>query len=902
MADLTSYSSNSPPQGTAASPSQATAGEKKAHNNQPRIRRRNRLITSCLECRRRKLKCDKLQPCTNCTKFQRDCVFLAPALDPVGQAKLAEVKEKMGMLERRLEEDVARRGTTKSASPSAGRSTPPLPSLADTHSDPEEPEDEKDLEPTDLALEDCAYYENVDDDLVDLGIQMGKLRITERIGGLVRPRFSEELSQALKEVPELKVQTPFQSQTPESYLGPGREYVAPSSSFFFAPGVQRTSLMTYLPSKVLADKLIDHYWRAVHVIARTVHRPSFEKQYEDFWQQISMGIEPRVSFQAVVLAALLSSVISMSEEKVLNDFAVAKDRLVENFKQGTETTLARANFLRTTKLETLQAFVMYLIPLCRAEVSRAHSALTGTLIRLAECMGLHRDPSHYSSSPLEIHLRRLVWYQICFLDIRTCEATGPRPQIRRDDFDTQYPLNIDDVDLENGGCGGYGPDGKGTEDAKHFTDMTITRMRFECYEMHRLMWLERPRLEKKKTTLTSVLKKIQDFQARMEEKYLPMLDKRLPLHLLATQIYGILSCRLHVAALNKYASNQHRLMPERLRQLMMGTALLTLEYSITIETTPALSLWTWYVGALHQYHTALLLLSELYAKPREPALEERVWRCLDFAFDLPAGLCGADKSRMILEELAGRTQMYQSLRGVRAPTKMKHPGPRIYNYEYQQRREEEEAKKREENIRRSVSLPLSESGQPGMGSYAMSTSPVNQAGQQQQQQQQHLGSLGTSANTGGPTLHHLPPLEYGLAELAPGGVSNPDPNAFGVFVPPTSGSLGPGNTILRPSSMGTSPGQGSDSSSSLYLTHSQSHSGMPATSGGSGSVVGSVSASGSSPNALEGLPDIDWNELDLMFPPTDETMAGDIMIPPYTFPQFSPGDLDLQWGVESGQY
>lgn len=47
----------------------------------PRIRRRNRMITSCLECRRRKLKCNKSHPCTNCVKFARDCVFLAPALD-----------------------------------------------------------------------------------------------------------------------------------------------------------------------------------------------------------------------------------------------------------------------------------------------------------------------------------------------------------------------------------------------------------------------------------------------------------------------------------------------------------------------------------------------------------------------------------------------------------------------------------------------------------------------------------------------------------------------------------------------------------------------------------------------------------------------------------------------------
>ena len=59
-------------------------------------------------------------------------------------------------------------------------------------------------------------------------------------------------------------------------------------------------------------------------------------------------------------------------------------------------------------------------------------------------MGLHRDPSTYSSNPVEIQVRRLIWYQICFLDLRTCEATGPRPQIRRDEYDTRFPLNVDD--------------------------------------------------------------------------------------------------------------------------------------------------------------------------------------------------------------------------------------------------------------------------------------------------------------------------------------------------------------------------------------------------------------------------------------------------------------------------
>lgn len=102
------------------------------------------------------------------------------------------------MLERTLEEDVARRSSSKSVSETAlgGMGSPVLPGQDGLYSEEEE-EDAKDLETNRLSTEDSAYYEDEgNEDLVDLGISMGKLRITERIGGFVRPRFSEEVSGA----------------------------------------------------------------------------------------------------------------------------------------------------------------------------------------------------------------------------------------------------------------------------------------------------------------------------------------------------------------------------------------------------------------------------------------------------------------------------------------------------------------------------------------------------------------------------------------------------------------------------------------------------------------------------------------------------------------------------------
>lgn len=369
------------PSGGAGSPNLSTPAQ--------RIRRRNRMITSCLECRRRKLKCDKSHPCTNCSKFARDCVFLAPALDSASQLKLTEIKEKMGSLERVLEQDVARKPGSKRGG-----------AMPDTGDQDEvdlalEPEDEKDLEPTPLAVVDAAYDDDADNDLLDLGIKMGKLRLTERVGGFFRPKVSEEVSDASlssrmsalygrvprSNVPQIGVtlgdarndhRTPEEkAASPEpvvpniptsaSFLDPGPSYIAPSSGFFFGGANNQSSLIDFLPSKIAADRLLQQYWFAVHDVRRVVHRPSFERRYEAFWDDVLMGIEPSSSLQAVVFAAMFSGVVSMAEEAVLRDFGVPKKNLVGNFQVGTETALSRAHLLRTTKVETLQAFVMYLV-------------------------------------------------------------------------------------------------------------------------------------------------------------------------------------------------------------------------------------------------------------------------------------------------------------------------------------------------------------------------------------------------------------------------------------------------------------------------------------------------------------------------------------------------------------
>lgn len=99
----------------------------------------------------------------------------------------------------------------------------------------------------------------------------------------------------------------------------------------------------------------------MHPIARCLHLPSFELQYEAFWDDATAGYEPRASVQAVVFAAWFSAAVAIDDNVANHEFGFPKANLVENMKIGTEVALSKANFLRTTKVETMQAFVMYMV-------------------------------------------------------------------------------------------------------------------------------------------------------------------------------------------------------------------------------------------------------------------------------------------------------------------------------------------------------------------------------------------------------------------------------------------------------------------------------------------------------------------------------------------------------------
>lgn len=300
------------------------------------------------------------------------------------------------------------------------------------------------------------------------------------------------------------------------------------------------------------------------------------------------------------------------------------------------------------------------IPLCREEVSRAHSVLVGAAVRMAECMGLHRDGSRaYNLNALETHVRRLIWHQLCFLDIRTCEAQGPKPAIRREDYDTWLPDNCEEDQLSSST---RQPCVVGS-----WTTTLFPLIRFEVNEMMRIIWADRRKLEARKITLTQVLTKIENFRKRMFDNYNHLLDERVPIQRYAKLVMHLLMYRLHVMVLHPYYANTASPMPQRLRSVLITSAVTIIEIAVQLDTGPAFQLWRWYNGAYQQYQAALILATEMFYHPCHRDAN-RIWACLDYVFGLDQHLTNEEKGKRVLSEIMTKMGAYMSLRKMRAPT------------------------------------------------------------------------------------------------------------------------------------------------------------------------------------------------------------------------------------------
>ncbi|KAH7074474.1 hypothetical protein BKA63DRAFT_314583 [Paraphoma chrysanthemicola] len=627
------------------------------------VRRRNpRPINSCVECRTRKSRCSKTHPCQNCTAFGRECIFItvpesAARKKEREQRERAASKSGTGVAIPDWTKDLPVRTQSSSTLPdkydkyensnSIDTTTPGTPPRdyeweayqQDVEADgdawerlPAEPEETQD---------DVYEDENDDEDQIatDLTIRIGRMIICENVTGFFRPQYAEELGKLLSERPSSSSSVAGQRASQSSALLSAEQMpsLAPSLNLLLggSPSLHQNNEFEapQLPTKMEAEALFHRYREAVSPLAHVLHIPSFKRLFDRFWLNIEMNSPNQNSCTALILAVCMAAAASVSPLQAKSQFGITKEDLFLRLQKATERALLRANWAKTSNIRTLQALTIYLIPLCRAQISRATSVVVGALVRLAQCIGIHRlsHSSANSLTPLQRQIRSLLWYQICFLDFKTAEAQGPHPSIRTDDFDIALPLNVDDDSFEFGS-----PVWKQNPTSINgWSDVTLSLIRYECNEIHRFIFRGRIEMDRKHITLHDLRARVEARKRQIQSKYLQYLDASMPIQRYAGLVATLLMARCDSMLLYRHLP-QTSLQPRsdsenRLRDVLLSAALTTLEIGATLDTLPSLSSWAWYSTTYQQYHAVLLLLTELYRTPDLPR-KERMATIIDHIF------------------------------------------------------------------------------------------------------------------------------------------------------------------------------------------------------------------------------------------------------------------------------
>lgn len=432
-------------------------------------RKRQRVRLSCLECRRRKLSCDREFPCSRC--FQSGtperCEYeTRPGLAPpnklgLAQGTLAGLDVRLSLPStggesaffrkdavresdriRRLELEVAQLKSLLAKNVSLDGST------INDHSPPVyRPEPEAEVE---VAGTPPPYFQQSQDayaEKEELRFFRGKEFKTRYFG----PRS------AFMAFSELGGLCPFMKETSEEWLRPlhihhdnkdRQKRAEDREKKFHEPDL---TLEALLPSREETDSLVSIYLDQFEQIHRIVHIPTFRREYSKFWNPA----ETRgAAFTCLILAMIsISSCLGETPqprkfEKLISSCHTRAVRMIE----AAEKWQARQSEKHRRLIHYQIACLLYLGKRINTVKKKRFWKSAGAMTQDAIAVGLHRELSRIGQNsnitPFNQEMRRRIWATIQSYDLQASFDHGLPSILCSLNQDTEPPRNIDDDEFK----------------------------------------------------------------------------------------------------------------------------------------------------------------------------------------------------------------------------------------------------------------------------------------------------------------------------------------------------------------------------------------------------------------------------------------------------------------------
>ncbi|KAJ9634722.1 hypothetical protein H2204_006171 [Knufia peltigerae] len=628
--------------------------------------------TACWTCRDRKVKCDKVLPCRNCTVAGIMCSY-PPQVRTVRRPKKAQarsnskqndvLKERIDKLEALLKKqspeihlgddsdnhndnatfNITRPGDQEedtvddrtSALPTSSRLQQPtnlmslLERIVSGQSDDipyHEPRDTMEkswkLSPTSASGTFAPQQTLIDCDASDAGYWK---KIEQECASQV----------FIKPPANAKASSPIQDRARRE---PVEE--TPIMSFPF----QGASTITNVPLLSLAQRQTcwKKYVENVDPILKILHKKTMQTL---ILTRDEHAYTINASSKALIQALCLMAVTSMSDADVVANFDTDKHSVTQHCASLTEQALMAAKFLEAQDLSIIQALLLFLYYLRCVEDPR-FSALSGMVTFLAVRLGLNRDSAASGLSCLEAELRRRTWWQLVNL-VDHPDDSGLDYFPFGIGADTRMPLNVDDDELD---AQHTGPQ----EERTGFTEASFCLMQYEVTRTFHLIKFERARASSGcKFRAEEAEQQLYSSREVIRNKYFQGDGKEAAVAEYAANVIAMVLAKRRI--LMHISPDRNRtgevLLPDAQDHLFL-LAVHVLELSRGLQTNASAGRWRWLSATYFQWSIAAFVVRNLTIRPSSPATN-RAWRAVDGLLDQwPASVRNCAKANALRGLLA----------------------------------------------------------------------------------------------------------------------------------------------------------------------------------------------------------------------------------------------------------
>ncbi|KAJ5580226.1 uncharacterized protein N7459_006211 [Penicillium hispanicum] len=405
--------------------------------------KRRRPILSCYGCRSRKIKCDRAHPCTHCKRAGRadTCIFDYPKDRNTPPATPEETPITAA-------DAAARNVRTRSPRQTQPSSLDYLSTQSFQHNDAEIHSYVKSAGAPPFSTEKYlgvahpagagASTKNSGPQSFGDFLRAGQAFQTHYFG----PSNPAGLLLQWEELPTFIRRA--LAHVPATTSSMGDKIQQPRKKTRVDARPDKETLLSSLPPRVHADRLVQVYLNLFENTYRVLHVPTFLWRYGCLWDLPEISTEITLVHTLLVLATA-NCFASTSEEGFVGRSPTARKRSKLSIRTAEAWLAAQSH--KHLFLDHLQAHVLlFLAKKANCMERRRGWTSIGAVARLAMTVALHREPTalQRNITIFEAEMRRRLWHTILELEIQEASDRGMQPLIDAETWDCRAPSNVDD--------------------------------------------------------------------------------------------------------------------------------------------------------------------------------------------------------------------------------------------------------------------------------------------------------------------------------------------------------------------------------------------------------------------------------------------------------------------------